>query len=167
MIIPLVSPLQCLTVQQNFYAQCDTVGTVFINVLIASLVSCQGSVIFLELRLFFSIWWLKATVEWAWIQVMHRHADYRSSSSLCGEDMFSKYMYAGQIPPTWLSLVKQSCLLCFIYTVKRLFPCYIQQRKCVVSTNTGGLIEVVVEALVLQYECQHWPQLEEIFYAVI
>lgn len=52
MIIPLVSLLQRLTAQ-NFPTECNTAEKVFLNVLIASSVACQGLMIFLDLQLFF------------------------------------------------------------------------------------------------------------------
>lgn len=88
---------------------------------------------------FFFVRWLKATAGWAWIQnraqaCWSQHCC-SSSSMRCGEDMFWKYMYAGHIHPTRLSLVKQSCQLCLMYTVWKLFSllCSWWQGKCVAS----------------------------------
>lgn len=112
------------------------------------LVGARWSLYIYSFFFFFScIWWLTATVSLNPSRAQACWPQCCSSSSLCGEDVFSKSMYAGHIHPTWLPLAKQSCPLCLIYTVETLFPCYTVSGRQNVLPLQIWLIEVLVEAL--------------------
>lgn len=124
MIIPLVSAPQCLTVQTLVHNVIQWVQWFKCVDCLFSSESGFGGISGFSAFLFFRL--LQATVERAQEpEVLHADQSAVPPPSLCGEDMFSKYIYAGHIrPPCSPWLDGPLCLIqwreCFLQKCCRL-----------------------------------------------